>query len=267
MIGLADPLLRLTCAFFLQTPATSTFTQADLQSHVERVLRSGKMTLPKPTFDWSGDELIYKLPPTLKADADRDPYEAAVAEQLLVESIRKYRLGSRGQRKFWGPVLDEVERQIDGMLQDIATIQDAQRRTQAVDSRTESIQQIYATSLDRLARANGKQRARTQAEAALYSVEVQIAPAGGTLKYMTAGPWLLYMIRNNGREPGWDNQQWVTAVPGGPIKVGEMTRFWARWQTGRGIAETIRVEGKPQGALVADRANGFRWLRKEGNDQ
>ncbi len=92
----------------------------------------------------------------------------------------------------------------------------------------------------------------------LYVIKVRVVPQQGTIRYMAAGPWLMFQMRNEGREPPWDHPKWLTAVPGATVELGEMTRFSARWGNEKMIGATVRTV-PDAGTLVAEKHKGFRW--------
>ncbi len=129
----------------LSQPATEAarFTQKDLRVHVERLSRSGKLPLPEPKFDWEGETVIYALPHIFNPNPGNDLYEVPLHQQLVVESIRKYRMENRRQKQFWSRVLEMVEVEIGGMLTDI---QNSEKNEEAVVSK-------LATRTDRVAKS------------------------------------------------------------------------------------------------------------------
>ena len=195
--------------------------------------------------------MTYSLNPLFVPDDDSNPYETALSAQLTVAAIRQHRMGSARQRQFWEPVLAKVEDEIAGMLGDIRAGRSAATRSARID-------EIYATELKELAKANGKTGASPIAEAMVYLIKVRTQPAEAEVKYMAAGPWLMIQVFQND-EPDWDHRAWKTAPADGGVSVGQLTRFAVKWDDGRVRNGTVEIRDTKQKTLVVSKSRGFAW--------
>src|SRR5438132_13063756 len=137
--------LLIAAAFMCSADRGEPFRdQKHLQAQLDSLVRSGEVKLPKPSFDWSGKELVYDLELTFRPDPLKDVYEVPVAQQLLVLGIRKYvdeqqyRMDRRRKTRFWSPVLEQVEQEISGKLKDIAAGGDKVPLVRKLDSRAKT---------------------------------------------------------------------------------------------------------------------------------
>jgi hypothetical protein len=223
-------------------------TQEALRRHVERLARSGEIKLPEPTFSAEDDMLWYNLKPIAFSE---DPYDLVISAQVTASAIRAYRLREPEQREFWLPVLDRVEDEIARMLKDIEAGGSGKQQS-------ERIERIYQTELNRRARALGMKGAGIKTEVEVIAISVLLNPPEGEVKYMAAGPWMMIWFRT-GEEPAWDHTEWKTAPAGGAVRVGQVTRFAARWDDGAKRSATIDIADSQRSSELEIGKRGVRW--------
>jgi hypothetical protein len=139
---------------------------ADIRAYTEWAASTGEVRLRRPLIEYEGNWLWYCFNDTLifdLTDPNVDPILIPLNEQFTVTAIRTYRNTER-RRRFWRPVLRQVETEISEMLRLINDGMLAGEDLRIVLlERSARIADIYFRELDQLAIREG----RTGAERAL----------------------------------------------------------------------------------------------------
>ncbi len=221
-------------------------TQADLRAYTEYAARTGKVSLPRPRLDWDRDPLVYVFDDTIPVDlldAERTTVlDAPLNAQFTVTAIRTYRDTPR-QRQFWTPVLGRVEAEITEMLNVIneGEVKGNELR-ELLQEKSNDIAEIYSKELDRLAKANGKRGAVTEYRIAFHFVDLATNPVGGTISYMPAGRWNLYLFMTQRRNrPDYPKPNWITIRQTEDVPLAGKNWFSIKWPNGANHKELVRI--------------------------
>jgi hypothetical protein len=226
---------------------------------VQRAIANRRLHLLEPRLDWSGHSLDYTFPNYDFEDTPDDsqnPRLSALESQLTVEAIRRFRMTNLQRRRFWAPVLADVESEIAKML-DLADRPGFD--VAAVEQRQVAIRNVYQESLDRLARQYGKQGAGRSEQEGVIFIDVRL-PAGGFLKYMSAGKYEMHQILENAA-PSLDNRLWLDMVPGAGTGIAELSCFAYQAPDGRVRNWTISANYRHTGLTLVATLHGLRWER------
>jgi hypothetical protein len=220
-------------------------SQTELRAYTEYASRRGEVTLPRPQIDWDRDPIIYFFESTIPrhaADPAIDPLGIPLNAQFTVTAIRTYR-NTAEQKRFWGPVLDRVEREIASMLSVIGSGELKDQRLREELERAEMrIARIYQEQLDRLAKEHGKQGAGKLPRMEYHVVDLFTDPGGGVIEYMPAGRWSLYLFMTQQRNRrDFPRPNWTTIRQTEGVQLGGKNWFRIRWPDGREHKELVQI--------------------------
>ncbi len=225
-----------------KTVSARDITQEDLRQWTEYALKIGLYEVNSPPkFDWEEESLYYHLgmvSPSANA-GNSDIPEGPIREQFTVTLIRKYRNSSRAKR-FWQPVLRQVEAKISEML----TVTNTPNLTedekwQKLSPLYDEIYQIYQRELNQLAKSEGKESAERievavpcVARPALYPVTIISRPGNGTVYCIPNGEWLLYQHMKK-QNCNYHHPHWEVLPQNTELKLFGKHWFKVTWPDGK----------------------------------
>ncbi len=216
-------------------------SQRSLQKLTENLIAQGGAPVDPPKFIWDEPSLIYFLG-YVGCDCP-DTWQIPLQAQFQVTLIRRYR-NDRSQRRFWSPILRDVESEIGEMLRLIQRgNMNENELSKALLKRGETIRQLYQNNLSDLAKKNGKQGANSGAPKFLrFSVTFISEPLGATIHLVSAVDEEIYDYFTNNNLPlnGWKPQK-IMINAGRPRPLYGKYILRATWKNGRSAKDIITV--------------------------
>ena len=232
-------------------------TQSDLRAYTEKALANGSIEFEPPKFDWGDHGVKYQLGQySLDREMDKTLLASPLHEQFVVTGIRRYRTEPQ-QQKFWGPVLEQVEGEIQKML-DI--VQKKEQESAVKEKEFAAIQQqihsIYLNALDKLAQERGGRAKETGVPCALHVAKISTNPKTSRLERMGAGERSFYLYFKD--KAPVQEPQWESLPTGEGIFIYGKNWIRAEWPDGKkweklidlGIATSITIT--PEGVELKE---------------
>lgn len=224
--------------------ALGDISQKSLQEMTEDIVEQGDVKILPPEFDWDRPSLSYYLG---HVDFDcpnrwRTPLQA----QFTVTLIRRYR-NDRFQRRFWEPVLRDVESEIGEMVRLIQRGNMNERElSEALFKRSKKIRELYQSNLSDLAKENGKQGAAPMCpDFEKFTVTFISDPPGAKIRLVVAVEQEYYDLLREQNEPlhGWTPRS-IMVKDRQQIPIYGKYILYADWPNGQSAKDVIRVRGK-----------------------
>lgn len=233
----------ITGFVFLLLPlpvALGQITQPDLRAYTEKSIANGDVEFKPPKFKWDDHGVRYHLG---EYDLDLPMAKTLMAmplrEQFVVTGIRRHRTQSQ-QRRFWRPVLEQVEEEIAKMLKIVQNNDMAddvkEQETHAVGERIAS---IYFNALDKLAQERGGRANRIGVPCAAHVTAVNTIPKTVHLARIGAGEWSFYQYFKD--KAPVQEPQWESLPTGQGILLYGKNWIHAKWPDGRSWVKLVDV--------------------------